>query len=146
MAIPKKKTLRRMADQLWSIAVRNDWNNKCAVCGKYPVEAHHLIPRQNQQTRYSLENGIALCSHHHQWNKELSPHQNAAGWIGWMRLHHPALHASYMANPAPRFKGTVSALYYCDIILSLWGYVEEEDFVRICGKSFSQHLLNQTKD
>ena len=38
---PAKGRLRDCADQLWSLAVRDDWNNRCAVCGFGKCEAHH---------------------------------------------------------------------------------------------------------
>ena len=80
--VPAKGRLKEIAAQLWSLAVRADWANKCAVCGYGKTEAHHLIPRQHEATRYNIRNGIALCASHHQFDKDVSPHQNAAGWLG----------------------------------------------------------------
>jgi hypothetical protein len=69
--VPSKKRMRDIADRLWSRAVRDDWAWRCAVCGNQPCEAHHLVPRQHQGTRYDLTNGVALCAHCHQFSKDL---------------------------------------------------------------------------
>ena len=138
--VPAKGRLRDLCDQLWSLAVRADWLNKCAVCGKGKCEAHHLIPRQHEATRYEIRNGIALCSHCHQFNKDLSPHQNAAGWMSWLFEHHPQLHDWMVENHRPVFDGTKNTPYYCGLLRYLRQYVEGEDFERICGIKFSRWL------
>jgi len=138
--VPAKGRLKDMADRLWSLAVRVDWAGKCAVCGSRKCEAHHLIPRQNQATRYDLRNGIALCASHHQFDKDISPHQNAAGWMEWLVVHHPKLHGWYIGNNWPQFDGTTNAVYYCEVIRSLKEYVEEDDYTQIVGQQFSQWL------
>jgi len=142
--IPAKKRLREIADRLWSCAVRNDWANRCAVCGLRRCEAHHLIPRHNQATRYELRNGIALCAKHHQFNKDVSPHQNAAGWMQWLRDHHPTIEQWYTATVESgdhcRFSGTTNEPYYISVIRELRQYVDIGDFERIAGLRFSRWL------
>ena len=142
--VPAKGRLRDMADMLWSLAVRADWNNRCAVCGSGKCEAHHLIPRQHEATRYDLRNGIALCASHHQFDADISPHQNAAGWLLWLRDHQPSFYAWYLAtieNGYYRgFKGTKNVQHYIDVILRLQQYVEADDFERIVGQRFSEYL------
>lgn len=138
--IPAPGRLREMADKLWSLAVRNDWAYKCAVCGRGKCQAHHLVPRQHHATRYTLRNGIALCARCHQFDDDISPHQNAAGWLTWLTENHPKLAAWYLENQRPRFDGTINAQYYIDQLLRLQQYVEPDDFERICGVRFSQYL------
>lgn len=138
--MPAKGRLRDIADALWSLAVRSKWKNRCAVCGKGKVEAHHLVPRQHTATRYDLRNGVALCSHHHQFDPDVSPHQNAAGWLGWLGTHHEELATWYTANPRPRFEGTTNAQWYMDQIRNLRQHVEPDDFSRIVGKRFAAFL------
>ena len=138
--VPAKGRLRDMADRLWSLAVRADWANKCAVCGARDCEAHHLVPRQHEATRYTLRNGIALCCHCHQFNRYSSPHQNSAGWIKWLEWHHPTLAEWYFDNCRPKFDGTKNAAHYIDVIRSLRQYVEPDDFERIVGVKFSRFL------
>ncbi len=143
--VPAKGRLRDMADQLWSFAVRDDWGWKCAVCWAGKCEAHHLVPRQHETTRYSLRNGIALCSRHHQFDPDVSPHQNAAGWIDWLEREFPGLAAWYLKNKIPpEFEGTKNAAYYCEVIRDLRQYVDEETFRGICGQKFSEWLARNT--
>lgn len=142
--VPAKGRLRDMADQLWSRAIRADWGWKCAVCNNEKCEAHHLIPRQHQATRYELQNGIALCSSHHQFDADTSPHQNAAGWLHWLDMNWPELLDWYRDITATgaykTFSGTTNAAYYCDVIRGFREYVEPEEFERIVGIKFSQWL------
>lgn len=140
--IPAKGRLRDFADQLWAIAVKVDWNHRCAVCGtQSALNSHHLVPRQHEATRYELRNGICLCVPHHQFDRDLSPHQNSAGWLEWLKWHHPTLADWYVENRRPKFEGTVNAAYFCDVIRRLGEYVEPDDFSRIVGVKFSRYLL-----
>jgi len=139
--LPAKGRLRDMADSLWSVAVRGDWAGKCAVCGARPCESHHLVPRQHEATRYDLRNGIALCASCHQFDKDLSPHQNSAGWMKWLEHHHPTLAEWYTENCRPKFDGVKTPAYYCEVIRKLCEHVEPEDFDRICGIRFGRSLM-----
>ncbi len=145
--IPPKSRLRKFADDLWSLAVRADWAGKCAVCGKPKCEAHHVIPRQHEATRYELRNGIALCSWDHQWNPDTAPHANAAGWLLWLSAHYPELHQWCIDTTAngqhKTFDGKVTPSYFCDQILRLKEYVPEDDYERIIGKRFAKWLKTE---
>ena len=138
--VPAKGRLRDLADKLWSWAVREDWGHKCARCRATNVEAHHLVPRQMEGTRYSIRNGMALCPRCHKFDREFSPHQNAAGFISWLESEHPELAEWYFENRRPEFSGTKNAAYYCDVIRSLRPFVEPEDFERIVGVRFADYL------
>ncbi len=129
-----------MADQLWSLAVRDDWNWECAVCEAGKVEAHHLIPRQNGFFRYDLNNGIALCAQHHQFCPDLSPHQNAAGWLQWLMEHHTERWQWYMENVRAQHTVTRNVQYYLEAIRDLQQYVPDDEFQRIVGKRFAAYL------
>ncbi len=141
---PAKGRLRDMADRLWSLGVRGDWAHKCAVDGRGNCDAHHLIPRQHEATRYELRNGIALCSHCHQFSPDVSPHQNAAGWLAWLEMNQPELYQWYtetLGGGGHRaFDGTKTADYYCGVIRELQQYVEPDDYKRIVGVRFSRWL------
>ena len=136
-----------MCDRLWSFAARSDWNWKCAACGYGTVEAHHLIPRQHQLTRYDLRNAICLCARHHQFDPDMAPHQNAAGFMLWLSQKYPALHKWLTETVADgsyrRFEGTTNAQFYMDTIRRLKQYVPDDDYVRIVGQKFSQWLEQQ---
>ena len=138
--VPAKGRLRDMADRLWSYAVRDDWGWNCAVCGAGKVDAHHLVPRQFNATRYELKNGIALCSSCHQFDAEISPHQNAAGWLDWLQISHPDLWSWYCMNRRPEFDGTTNAAWYIANITRLREYLPENEFVAIVGIKFAAWL------
>ena len=148
--LPAKGRLRDMADSLWSLAVRADWGGRCAVCGCRKCEAHHLIPRQHQSTRYDLRNGISLCCSHHKFDKDLSPHLNAAGWLLWLSEMLPACHCWYTETVKQggyrQFDGMTTALYYCDVIRRLKEYVADDDFARVVGQRFATYLERETDD
>ncbi len=143
--MPKKSKLLKDAGELWSRAVRDDWGNRCAVCGNTAhLHAHHLIPRHHEVTRYLLRNGICLCSYCHVRNKHFSPHMCAAGWLDWLSTNWPALHCWYTGTVERGehriFDGTKNVVYYVGIIQGLREYVEEGDFDRIVGIRFAARL------
>ena len=152
--IPAKGRLRDMADRLWSIAVKGDWANRCAVCGSTSkLNAHHLIGRTHQATRYNLRNGMCLCPNHHQWDKQdtkypFSAHGDARAFNKWLDRKHPALAAwvdETKENGEHRnFNGTTNAAYYIDIIQGLREYVEPEEFATIVGVHFGEYLETLT--
>jgi len=149
--IPKKKSLRVMADRLWSKAVKGDWCDRCAVCGNTVyLNSHHLIPRKSEATRYELRNGVCLCSHCHVFSNDISPHLNAPGWMVWLSGHWPRLHdwciEIVTSGYHRRSVGTTNAAYFCDVIRGLREYVEEDDFDRIVGIRFSAWLLAEEKE
>lgn len=140
--VPKKSRLRWMADTLWAIAIRDDWGYKCAVCGLGKCDAHHLIPRAHELYRYDLHNGIALCRRCHQFDADVSPHQNAAGWLRWLTSAHEE-RAEWYATAVEShetFKGTKDIPYFLDVIRSLEQYATEEEFVKVVGSRFAKWL------
>jgi len=143
--VPAKGRLRDMADKLWSLAVRSDWNHHCAVCGSTKVESHHMVPRQFESTRYELCNGIALCPHCHKFNPKISPHLNAAAWCAWLNTTYPKFMEWYLDNRRPAFDGTKNAEHYIGRIRRLQQYVEPEDYTRIVGVRF-EAWLEETKE
>ena len=138
--VPAKGRLRDFADKLWAQAVKADWAGRCAVCGSPKTESHHLVPRQHEGTRYDLNNGIALCCTHHQFDRDVSPHLNAAGWLAWLNHHWPARAVWYMDNRRPPFDGrrtlpiTSQSFAGCS---STWSRME---FETICGVRFAAWL------
>lgn len=142
--IPAKGRLRDMADRLWSHAVRADWLGRCAVCGYVETDAHHLIPRQWEATRYDLQNGVALCANHHKFDPDVAPHQTPHGWTAWLRDHQNMRHSWVVLTLADgthrSFDGTKNAAYYCDHIRRLKQYVDDDVYVKIVGVKFSQWL------
>lgn len=144
--VPAKGRLRDFCDKLWSLAVRDDWAWRCAVCGsRDELNAHHLIPREHTATRYAMRNGICLCSRCHKFCTERSPHQNAAGWLRWLKEHHPALAEWYCTGTAECWGAppiTKNVQYYCEVIRELRVYVDEDEFRRIVGVRFADWLTD----
>jgi hypothetical protein len=147
--LPAKGRLRDFADELWALAVKEDWGWRCAVCRKSDnkLDAHHLIRRQHERFKYSLENGMALCFSHHRGRVGPNPHLDAAEFLVWLRGAHPERHKWYMeitelrwAGEQRKFNGTKNQAYYLEVICSLREYVEPEEFERIVGVKLAQHL------
>jgi len=144
-AIPAKGILRGMADRLWSYAIRDDWDWKCAACGNGKPDAHHMVPRGHETTRYDMFNGIALCPHCHQFDINKSPHMNAAGFLMWLESNWPKWHKWYMRyteNGYIPFHGTKNNSYYIDVIRGLKEYVPNEEYERIVGVRFAKWLAD----
>lgn len=80
---------RNKADRQWREAVVLLWGGKCAVCGCNGGQAHHLIPRQMGSHRHEPLNGILLCSSHHKFSFELSPHKAPVAFFKWLIDNHP---------------------------------------------------------
>ena len=137
--VPDKslKTLRAHCDRLWSLSVRHDWVDRCAVCGSSTTEAHHMTPRSYEATRFNVNNGIALCFTHHYSDKEMAPHMNAAGWMAWLLREHPGRAEWYIDNRRPVFAGKKNVEYYLGVIRRLQQYVEPLEFERIVGVRFA---------
>lgn len=143
--IPAKGRLRDIADELWSLAVKHDWNHVCAICGtKGNLNSHHLIPRQHKATRHDLRNGICLCRRCHIFCPDRAPHQNPAGFMQWLESHHPLQGSWYNemveSGDHKRFDGTANSAYYLGLIQSLREYVEPAEFERIVGVRLLQRL------
>ncbi len=147
--VPAKGRLRDFADALWSLAVKADWNRRCAICGANgELHSHHLIPRHHEITRYDLHNGISLCRRCHLFCPDMAPHQNAMGFVLWLRSHYPEV-ASWQeemedSGDHRRFNGMTTATYYMEQIQRLQEYVEPDEFTRIVGKKFAAHLDSPT--
>lgn len=64
----------------WRKKILAKFNNKCVVCrGTNRLTAHHIITAWQEDYRYDLTNGIALCARHHSnFGQCLSPHNENA--------------------------------------------------------------------
>lgn len=145
--VPEKKQLCKISDKLWSLGVKHDWVDRCAVCGwSKTLHAHHMVPRTHEGLRYDLNNGIALCPSCHLFSKDVSPHQNAAAWLAWLISHHPTKAEWYIDNRQPSFDGTKNVEYYVGVIRRLKQYVEPLEFDSIVGVRFSAWLEETQED
>ncbi len=86
-----RKYLMGLADELWSQAIKQVGH--CEVCSRtVPLNAHHLIRRQNLRFRWDLSNGICLCAWHHKLSPRLAAHGSTdatSRFAEWMQEHRP---------------------------------------------------------
>ena len=81
------KKIEKELDFNWAQAVKNRDRWRCVICqDNNIVHAHHLLPRENKDTRCALWNGLTLCCLHHKFSLEISPHRNACTFFFWLRL------------------------------------------------------------
>ena len=75
-----RMALRRKADRLFSLAVRERDGNECRECGShFRVQCAHIISRRYDATRWSLDNAVALCARHHmKWTHD------PLAWDDWV--------------------------------------------------------------
>ncbi len=82
-----RKHLMGKADELWSIAIKQD--GRCEISGKTEaLESHHLIRRQNLLFRWHLSNGVCLSSWHHTLGNDIAAHGSTDvtdRFAEWMR-------------------------------------------------------------
>ena len=75
-------------DKRWSDTIRRRGNNLCPCCGrKATAGVHHIVPRENQRTRYLIINGINTCeSLHRMFEGDKEDRDKAIGvYVGWKR-------------------------------------------------------------
>ena len=146
-SVPAKGRLREMADELWSLIVKHDWANRCAICGStVSLNSHHLFPRRHQTLRFDLRNGICLCGHCHVLCPKMSPHLNGLEFKNWLSLNHPNVSdwAQEQIDTGYEFTGTLTPWHYIDELQRLRRFAEPDDFERICGVKFSRYLEEQS--
>jgi hypothetical protein len=78
----KKQSKKKLMDE-WKKAVELRMGNKCIICGKKPVNYHHLVSSFLLDFRYDDGVGVPLCPLHHRFSKTLSPHNGPLGFFYW---------------------------------------------------------------
>jgi len=53
------------------------------------LEAHHLLSRAKVMTRNDIDNGVILCSLHHKWSTDCSPHSAPVQFTEFLRKNYP---------------------------------------------------------
>ena len=142
--IPPIGRMKDIAGRLWSWTILDDWGGRCAVCGSTEnLNAHHLLPRQHESTRYDLRNGIALCVTHHVFDPD-GPHANAASWMMWLESNQAGVYGWLTMQVEDggyrTFEGTKNNQYYCDVIRRLKQYVDPDVFEEYVGVRFAAWL------
>lgn len=76
----------KKADDAWSKAVKERDGHKCAYCGKTEyLNSHHIFSRKHMGLRWDLDNGITLCSGHHNFSTTFSAHKTPVEFIEWLK-------------------------------------------------------------
>lgn len=77
--------LTKKADELWSKAVKINYNYSCQYCWRTDtLNSHHLFTRARKSTRWDIDNGICLCAWHHTLSHEFSAHQTPLEFYEWL--------------------------------------------------------------
>ena len=72
-------------DKEWASKVKERDNFMCVICGSMDrLNAHHIIPRENHETKLELNNGLSLCPKHHFFCRKISAHNNPVGMFFWL--------------------------------------------------------------
>ena len=75
--------------KLWSLEVRAF--GECEICGnKHDNQAHHILEEDIwPHLSRDISNGICLCSGHHEFNTQISPHKcltSGQEFIAWLEI------------------------------------------------------------
>jgi len=77
-------------DKDWAKAVKERDGFKCVICsGTETLHSHHIIARENHETKLDIQNGITLCSKHHLFCRQISAHNNPLGFFMWLERNRP---------------------------------------------------------
>jgi len=81
---PKRRVsrmaLRKKADRLFSVAIRERDGWACRHCGStYRVQCAHIISRRYDAVRWSMDNAVCLCAAHH-----MKFTHDPLGWEDWV--------------------------------------------------------------
>jgi len=84
-----KSYWKKKCDVRWSEIIRSVGH--CEVCKheNRQLHAHHLISRAAIFFRHTIDNGICLCAHCHNFSLECSPHASPWAFEDWMALEKP---------------------------------------------------------
>jgi predicted restriction endonuclease len=77
-------------DHKWADAVKVRDNHCCVICGSnIRPNAHHIIVRENHETKLEIDNGLTLCPKHHLFCRKISAHNNPLGLFVWLEENRP---------------------------------------------------------
>lgn len=77
-------------DKEWAdkVKTRDGW--RCVICGDVNrPNAHHIIVRENKETKLDVNNGLTLCPKHHFFCRKISAHNNPIGLFLWLDTRRP---------------------------------------------------------
>ena len=77
-------------DKIWAVSVKERDGWRCVICGSdIRPNAHHIIPREQIDTKYDVRNGLTLCPKHHFFCRLISAHNNPLGLFMWLQNNRP---------------------------------------------------------
>lgn len=76
---------QKKLDKEWATAIKERDGWCCVICGnKWAPNAHHIIPREQKEYRYCMDNGITLCVAHHKFSRLISAHNAPFAFFMWL--------------------------------------------------------------
>lgn len=91
---PSLSKLRKIADKLWSVKVKEIQGYKCAVTGlsndEEILNSHHIEARSNLALRWDVINGICLSCGTHTFRKD-SAHKSTVWFYEWLLENRPGV-------------------------------------------------------
>jgi len=97
---PNSKYWRSKADALWGSIIHSKYG-ECLINDEHchgRLEAHHLISRGKGVTRHDLNNGVLLCTNHHKFSIQCSPHMGQIGFADWLKENQPEKYHYFLTN------------------------------------------------
>jgi len=115
--------LEKKAVRLWQEAMRIMWCGRCGVCKAPGHAGHHIIPRDYLDAKFSLFNGIYLCTPCHN-NVELLPDSYI---LGILNERYPYLYEWHITNKPIIMKSNTwhNTQFFKDSIDNLKGFIEQ---------------------
>jgi hypothetical protein len=125
----KSKHYRKLAQSAWHQWIHLRFRETCAFHFRHdcsgPLECHHTIPKTVRSLRYHPLNGLLLCSHHHKYCTEVSPHAAPLNFLSLFCSLYPALYDFYRSN---RWSiGTINYQLQHEILLSSISDLKNKD-------------------
>jgi len=88
--MPRGQLKLTKEDKEWAnlVKTRDGWG--CVICGNEErLNAHHIIARENHETKFNIDNGLSLCPKHHFFCRQVSAHNNPIGLLLWLEKNRP---------------------------------------------------------
>ena len=96
------RKFKKEADKLWSAEIRKVGKCEIPGCNGDDLNAHHLLEKSvYPHLRHDLSNGVCLCSNHHTFSNEISPHGCLAAteaFLDWLQDERRGQWAWYQEN------------------------------------------------
>jgi hypothetical protein len=101
--VKEKKITKKELARLERLEKKRKWeecrqkviarDNGCIICGsKKQMNVHHIIPRENDEYFYDINNLVTLCIKHHKFGSpkaDLSAHRNSFPFYLWLQQNRP---------------------------------------------------------